>query len=257
MQHEVIHIMNKILILLLMTLFFGCAEKKEVLPDAQQIVDTSIEASGGDLYASSAVSFVFREREYKAYRKAGNRVLIRRTKTDTAFIEDILSGSSFERRIDGEPLFLPDSTSNSLAEGVNSVHYFARLPKGLNDAAVNKTYLGLTKLGDTEYHKIQITFDQEGGGTDFDDVFVYWFNAQTYYPDYLAYEYHTNGGGKRFREAFNARTVGGIRFVDYRNYKYAGPLHVSELDALFVKDELEFLSLIELEDISVTPDNYN
>ena len=231
--------------------------KRNPFRDPQIIVDKSIEASGGELYRSSDISFTFREREYRLYRKAGKRVLMRITETDTARIEDLLSGSSFERRIDGEIQSLPDSTSLSLAEAVNSVHYFAYLPKGLNDAAVNKTYLGLEKLGDADYHKIQVTFDQEGGGTDFEDVFVYWFNTQTFHPDYLAYEYHTNGGGKRFREAFNARKVGGIRFVDYRNYKYSGPLPVSELDSLFLRDELEFLSLIELEKIKVTPGNYN
>lgn len=249
--------MGRILIIFLITFVFGCSGKKESFPDPQIIVDKSIGASGGDLYRSNDISFTFREREYRRYRKAGKRVLLRLTETDTARIEDLLSGSSFERRIDGEIQNLPDSTRLNLAESVNSVHYFAYLPKGLNDAAVNKTYLGLEKLGDADYHKVQVTFDQEGGGTDFEDVFVYWFNTQTFHPDYLAYEYHTNGGGKRFREAFNARRVGGIRFVDYRNYKYSGPLPVSELDSLFVRDELEFLSLIELEEIKVTQGNYN
>lgn len=249
--------MNRILIILLITVVFGCSGKKESFSDPQIIVDKSIEASGGDLYRSSDISFTFREREYHRYREGGKRVLMRLTKTDTARIEDLLSGSLFERRIDGEIQSLPDSTSLSLAEAVNSVHYFAYLPKGLNDAAVNKTYLGPEKIKGSRYHKVQVTFDQEGGGTDFEDVFVYWFNAETFLPDYLAYEYNTNGGGKRFREAFNPRRVGGIRFVDYRNYKYSGPLHVSELDSLFVRDELEFLSLIELEEIKVTPGNYN
>lgn len=249
--------MRRILIILLITSVLGCRGKKESSPDPQIIVDKSIEASGGDLYRSSDISFTFREREYRLYRKAGQRVLLRLTETDTARIEDKLSGSSFERRIDGEIQSLPDSTSLNLAESVNSVHYFAYLPNGLNDAAVNKTYLGLERLGDADYHKIQVTFDQEGGGTDFEDVFVYWFNTQTFHPDYLAYEYHTNGGGKRFRKAFNARRIGGIRFADYRNYKYSGELPVSALDSLFLRDELEFLSLVELEKITVTPGNYN
>ena len=249
--------MRRILILFIASLVFGCGGKNEPLPDAQSVVDKSIEAAGGDLYRTSEISFTFRDRDYRAYRESGTRLLMRITETDTARIEDLLSGSSFERRIDGVPQILADSTRMSLAESVNSVHYFAYLPQGLNDAAVNKTYLGLEKMGDSEYHKIQVTFDQEGGGTDFEDVFVYWFNAETYYPDYLAYEYNTNGGGKRFREAYNERRVGGIRFADYRNFKYTGPLHISELDSLFLKDKLEFLSLIELQNITVTPGSYN
>lgn len=249
--------MNRILLLTIALLVFGCNQKKEAVPDAQQIVDLAIEASGGDLYRSSEIHFTFREREYRSFRESGKRVLMRISETDTSTIEDRLTGSFFERKINGAPQILADSTKQSLGESVNSVHYFAYLPNGLNDAAVNKAYLGLETLDDSQYHKIQVTFDQEGGGTDYDDVFVYWFNTKTYLPDYLAYEYHTNGGGKRFRKAFNTRVVGGIRFVDYQNYKYEGPLPVSELDSLYLRDEMELLSLVELRDLEVIPGNYN
>jgi hypothetical protein len=249
--------MKRILSILVLVLINGCIDKSGVAVDAQKIVDASIEAAGGDLYKNREIAFTFRGREYRTYRESGKRILMRTTKTDTSKIEDILSGSVFERRIDGVLQLLADSTELKLAEAVNSVHYFAYLPQGLNDAAVNKTYLGKKTLGGDEYHKIQVTFDQEGGGTDFEDVFVYWFNTKTHNPDFLAYEYHTNGGGKRFRQVFNERKVGGIRFVDYRNYKYEGPLKVSALDSLFLRDELEFLSLIELKGVVVTPGNYN
>ncbi len=248
--------MNRLLFVVLVCLALGCREK-ETTPDPQQIVDKAIEASGGDRYRTSQISFRFRDREYTAFRRSGTRVLVRITQTDTSRIEDILSGTSFERKVDGQPRVLADTARQALSESVNSVHYFAYLPYGLNDAAVNKTYLGKKKIGDFEYHKVQVTFDQEGGGTDYEDVFVYWFNTRTHVPDFLAYEYHTNGGGKRFRKAFNPRRVGGIRFVDYENYKYDGPLPVSKLDSLYLADQLQRLSLIELEQVEVTPGSYN
>lgn len=249
--------MKRFLFLTTVLLIFGCKQHKEATADAQQIVDRAIEAAGGDLYQSSEISFTFRERQYRAFRESGKRVFLRNIETDSSRIEDRLSGSFFERKIDGVPQVLADTTKQTLAEAVNSVHYFAYLPKGLNDAAVNKKYLGRVSIGDSDYHEIQVTFDQEGGGADFDDVFVYWFNTKTYLPDFLAYEYHTNGGGKRFRAAFNQRRVGGIRFVDYRNYKYEGPLPVADLDSLYLRDELELLSLIELKAVEVIPGNYN
>lgn len=249
--------MNRILLIFATALLIGCIDKKGIAVDAQKIVDASIEASGGDLYHKQDIAFTFREREYRKYKALGKPILMRITQTDTTRIEDILSGSLFERKIDGVVQELADSTRLTLAEAVNSVHYFAYLPQGLNDAAVNKTYLGKKTLGGAEYHKIQVTFDQEGGGTDFEDVFVYWFDSKTHLMEFLAYEYHTNGGGKRFRQAFNQRTVGGIRFADYRNYKYEGPLEVSALDSVFLRDELELLSLIELRGLEVTPGNYN
>ncbi len=237
-------------------LALACGGKAET-PTAQQVVDRAIEASGGEAYQKSHIRFTFRDRRYESFWEGGQHVLKRVTETDTSRIEDVLKGSSFRRRVDGEVVSLADTTRQKFYEAVNSVHYFAYLPYGLNDRAVRKTYLGRQQLKQTEYHKIKVTFEQEGGGTDYQDVFVYWFHPETYLPDYLAYSYQTNGGGMRFREAYNQRRIGGIRFVDYRNYAYSGPLPVTALDSLYGAGDLELLSLIELEDVEVTPGNYN
>ena len=242
---------------LILTAILGCKQAKQSRPDAQQIVDLAIEAAGGDRYTSSQIRFVFRDREYIGFRKDGQRILKRIQRSDTVTTEDAIRGDSFERLRNGVPQQLADTTRQKLFESVNSVHYFAYLPHGLNDAAVNKTYLGRGRIGGSDYHKIQVTFDREGGGSDFEDVFVYWFHTERLVPDYLAYEYHTNGGGKRFRQAYNERYVGGIRFVDYHNFAYEGPLPVSSLDSLFQKGELQELSRIETTDIEVTPGSYN
>lgn len=249
--------MKKLLGICLLLVVFGCKEQAGPPADAQEIVDCAIEACGGERYQDSRIQFTFRDRQYQAYRENGQRVLVRITQSDTARIEDVKTGASFERMIEGVAQPLADTTRQKLSDAVNSVHYFAYLPNGLNDPAVIKTYLGKKKIGDSEYHKIQVTFEQEGGGTDFEDVFVYWFNTQSCLPDYLAYEYHTNGGGMRFREAYNERKIGGIRFVDYRNFKYEGPLPVTALDSLYLAGDLELLSLIKLEDIEVIPGSYN
>ena len=249
--------MKKFLGICLLFMIVGCKEQPKPSADAQEIIDRAIVASGGERYQNSRIQFTFRDRKYIAYNENGQRVLKRITETDTARIEDVKTGASFDRIVEGVSQQLPDTTRQKLADAVNSVHYFAYLPSGLNDPAVNKTYLGVKKIGDSEYHKIQVTFDQEGGGTDFEDIFVYWFNTETHLPDYLAYEYNTNGGGMRFREAYNARKVGGIRFVDYRNYKYEGSLPVTSLDSLYLAGNLELLSLIELLNIEVIPDSYN
>jgi hypothetical protein len=254
---KIFSVMKKLLGIFLLFFSIGCKEQPRPSADAQKVVDKAIEASGGGHFQDSRIQFNFRDRKYVAYRENGRRILKRITQTDTALIEDVKSGASFERIVNGVPQQLADTTRQKLSDAVNSVHYFAYLPYGLNDAAVNKAYLGEVKIGDSMYHKIQVTFDQEGGGTDFEDIFVYWFNTDTHLPDYLAYEYHTNGGGMRFRKAYNERKVGGIRFVDYRNFKYEGPLPVTSLDSLYLAGDLELLSRIALEDIEVSPDSYN
>ncbi len=96
---------------------------------------------------------------------------------------------------------------------VNSVHYCSVLPYGLNDAAVQKKLLEETSINQKPYYKVQISFAEDGGGEDFDDVFIYWIDKKTFKVDYLAYSFHENDGGMRFREATNERFVNGIRLL--------------------------------------------
>ncbi|EAR15830.1 DUF6503 family protein [Robiginitalea biformata] len=249
--------MKYVFLILIPVMIMGCrGEKAQADLSAQEIVDRAIEVAGGDRYRESAIQFAFRDRDYVSFRENGKRVLRRITTTDTAVITDSKIGNAFQRLVNDTLQILPDTTSNRLANSVNSVHYFAYLPYGLNDRAVNKELLGRVKLEDSMYYKIRVTFDQEGGGEDFEDVFIYWFHTETFRPDYLAYEYHTDGGGQRFRVAYNDRSVGGIRFQDYRNYKPLVAAPIAAIDSLYTAGKLELLSVIELEDVRVDPDTF-
>ena len=95
------------------------------------------------------------------------------------------------------------------SESVNSVHYFSILPYGLNDKAVQKKLLGETKIRGDNYYKIQITFSKENGGVDFDDIFIYWIRKGDFKIGYIAYLFHTNGGGMRFREVRKEHIIAG------------------------------------------------
>lgn len=249
--------MNKgywIIVLLLIT---ACNEKTKE-PTAQEIVDKSISVSGGENYVTNDIAFRFRDIDYTASGPSNKRTLTRSFHKDSARIKDVRTQKGFKRYVNDSLIVLSDSLANVYANSVNSVHYFAYLPYGLNDAAVNKKYLGKVTLDTTEYYKIEITFDQAGGGEDFDDIYVYWFNSKTYKPEFLAYEFQVDGGGQRFRKAFNQRVIGGIRFVDYQNYKNTqleNPIH--NIDEMYQSGNLELLSEIKLEDITVNPGNYN
>lgn len=250
--------MNKALMIIILFGMISCKQKEATKISAQDIVDKSIAVSGGDRYKTSDISFDFRDRKYILQRIDGKKILKRIKKNDTLDIVDVKTAQGFERYVDGKLAQIPDSLANSYANSVNSVHYFAYLPYGLNDQAVIKEYLDEVVIKDKKYHKIKVTFKQENGGDDFDDVYIYWFNAKTFKPDYLAYEFHVNDGGLRFREAFNERTVNGIRFVDYLNLKpKTDDQSIYRLDSLFEKGELEVFSKIELENITVSPGSYN
>ena len=249
--------MKKLYLILVTVTLLACNGSVKS-PDVQALVDEAIEVSGGASYDSVRISFTFRDKVYTGENTARGKRLSRFFLEDSLEILDMLEGDSFQRQINGKAISLPDTTATKYANSVNSVHYFVRLPYGLNDPAVQKRYLGSVEIGGTAYHKIEITFQEQGGGEDFEDIYVYWLNKETLKPDYLAYEFHVNGGGMRFRKALNERYVEGIRFVDYENYKPkdAG-LNVYELDTQFEKGALELLSRIEIEDVQVTPDNYN
>jgi hypothetical protein len=240
-------------LLLLFLLLFTISACSDPIPNAQSIVDRAIEASGGERYEQSSIKFDFRDRTYRIYRQEGNFQMRRITQDSLGTIIDLLDNEGFTRKINDEVVVVPDSMARKYSSSINSVFYFALLPYGLNDVAVNKEYLGKASLAETDYHKLRITFDEEGGGEDHQDIFIYWIHPETYFVDYLAYSYEVNGGGMRFREAYNPRVVDGIRLVDYINYKPVekGSVELEEIDQVFADGKLVELSRIELENVEV------
>ncbi|MCG2460066.1 deoxyribose-phosphate aldolase [Flavobacteriaceae bacterium F89] len=245
--------MKKAFFLLSIITICSCGGKMDSTIEAQRIVDNSIAVSGGELYKTSNVSFNFRSMKYVLQIIEGQRVMKRIFGADSSQMIDMVGPNGFQRFLKGGLVHVSDSMANVYSNSINSVHYFAYLPYGLNDPAVNKKLLGEIKLEGTEYYKVKVTFDKEGGGDDYEDTFIYWFNKKNYKPDYLAYEFHTDGGGMRFRKAYNERYVNGIRFVDYDNYKtVGGNASILKIDSLFLQNKLKPLSKIELKNIKVT-----
>lgn len=242
--------------LLILGFTLSCSPKKspsQPTDKAQIIVDQAIEAHGGKRFANSNYQFTFRGKTY-AWSTADGRYLYTRAFEDsTGQIQDHLSNDDFFRTLNGERLVTSHEQDSMYSNSVNSVLYFIRLPYGLNDPAVNKRYLGEESIDAKKYHKVEVTFEQEGGGKDYTDIFVYWFEQESHYLDYLAYSYETDGGGLRFRKAYNPRTLGGIRFQDYVNYKAAlePGRTAADLGHLYEAKALDSLSSIINENISI------
>ncbi len=243
---------KKIVIITVVFLFFqGCKQEKTLT--AHQIIDTSIEVSGGSIISNATINFDFRDKQYKAVRKWGNFMFLRAFVKEGDSIFDLLSNRGFERVVNDEVVKVADSMVPRYSASVNSVHYFSVLPYGLNTPAVNKTYLNEVTIKGQTYHKIKVTFNEEGGGEDFEDVFIYFVNTTSFKLDYLAYSYaEDHGMGLRFREAYNERIVNGVRFVDYNNYKTINNgTSLETIEEDFKNNKLKLLSKIELENIHV------
>ncbi len=231
----------------------SCKQEPKQLT-AQEIIDKTIENAGGEKYEAATIQFTFRNIKYRSHREKGNFELSRTIADSLGEIQDVLTNNGFERLVNGTKLILPDSTASKYANSINSVHYFVQLPYGLNAASVVKELVGEAEIDKKKYYEIKVTFSKEGGGMDHDDVYLYWIAQDDFTVDYFAYKFYTDEGGIRFRKAYNPRNVGGLRFVDYENYK-AEPWEFVELqkvDELFEAGKLELLSDIKTENIAVT-----
>lgn len=219
---------------------------------AQQVVNKSIMAYGQNKLDQVKMSFDFRDKSYSAVRSEKEYVYTRYYIDSLELIEDILINSSeFTRLINGDTTSVVDSMQVKYSNSVNSVLYFVQLPYLLNDPAVIKSYEGTQTIEGTLYDVVKVVFKQEDGGKDFSDEYMYWFNHSNSMMDYLAYNYATDGGGVRFREAYNRSERMGITFQDYINYEVALGTPLGEIPELFESGQLKELSRINNENIAV------
>lgn len=256
--------MKNYVLLLLIVVLFSCknenptektsnVEAVSKTLTADEIINKSIEISVGKKFKQSSLKFEFRDVYYQALRKNHEFLLVRILVKDNDSIFDMLSNVGFERYDNKEFVKLEDSIAKKYEASVNSVHYFSVLPYGLNDSAVNKTLLESEQIKAKDYYKVKVTFSPDGGGEDYEDVFVYWLNKQTFKLDYFAYSYNEeNGVGMRFREAYNERYINELRFVDYNNYKSEDKsVSLENLGKAFENNQLKLLSKIELKNVEV------
>jgi hypothetical protein len=216
------------------------------------IVDKAIGVSCQGNCEDATIKFIFRAKNYTVQRNAGRYRYERISRDSSGITTDVLTNDGFARYKNDSLIAISDSLSTKYSNSINSVVYFVQLPFGLNAPATKKKLLGELSIKGEAYYKILVSFDQDGGGVDYEDVFVYWVHKKSFTVDYLAYEYKVDGGGMRFREAYNPREVEGIRFVDYNNYKpLKADASVTATDALFESGALKLLSKIETERIEV------
>ena len=233
--------------------FSACDSRSE----AQRIVDDSIAAHGGAAFSKSMIEFDFRKIHYTIFKTESEFEYIREFTDSTGMVKDVLNNAGFIRTVNGVQIdTLDQEWIGKYSRSVNSVAYFAFLPYGLNDSSVIKEYLGETTLNDKTYELIKVVFQQDGGGVDFDDQFLYWIGKEDHFIDFIAYSYNTDGGGVRMREVREVIDVGGIRFQNYLNLKPEDKdTPVEKMQDLYLSGDLELLSEINLENIKVHPLN--
>jgi len=251
---------SKYTFLLLLGLLLGACESQPANKhaanagpesNAQAIINKAIAVHGGEQFENLNLSFDFRDKHYTARRNNGLYTYTRSFTDSTGQVKDVLTNDNFTRTINGVKQELPAERVQAFTSSVNSVIYFALLPFGLNDPAVKKEFLGNVSIQQTPYYKIKVVFNQEGGGEDFQDNYLYYINQKTGTMDFLAYTFATDGGGIRFRQAINPRKVNGILFQDYINYEPQATINFWQIEQAFAAGQLKELSRIELKNLRV------
>ena len=229
-------------------------------PSAQAVVDSAIAAHEGTVLNRAVMTFDFRGDKYRICQNEG-RFNYRRTYRDSlghTVREGITYWCAF-LFVAGDTVVLSPSAQNVVRTTVISVRYFAMLPEPLEDPAVQPKYSGRDTLNGVPYHRIQVTFREKGGGSDWQDVFMYWFRPDTYVMNYLSYAFglapSETDTGTRFREVYNVRRVNDVRVADYMNYT-SDTLATNRMHLypdLWEKDALELVSRVEIDSVQVQP----
>lgn len=238
---------------LLASLLFFVASCSSPADTVQAVVDRALAAHGGDRLDNAEIEFDFRDKHFLLRRDDG-QFHYERTYTDsTGQVREVLNNDGLFREVNGTRVPLDSAAYASTETAVNSVAYFVLLPLPLNDPAVIKKDLGTVTYQGEPYRKIEVRFHEEGGGRDFDDWFVYWFHRDRHTMDYLAYYFHVNDTGSRFRTVLAVHEQAGVRLQDYANFTYA-PLgtNIEQFDAL-PPDSLAHISDIRLDNLQVRP----
>ena len=240
-------------------LLAGGCQSPDSTPSAAAVIDSARVAHGAPMLNEAVVTFDFRGDDYRI-RQDGGPFHYRRSYADSLGrpVTEGLTNDGIYRVVDGDTVSLSSSERDAVETTVNSVTYFALLPEPLGDSAVQPTYSGRDTIDGVPYHRVKVTFRQEGGGRDWEDVFMYWFRTDTYAMGYLAYAFGQGPdeeSGTRFREAYNVRRVNGVRMADYRNYTVdtLSADQMEEYPDLWARDAARLVSRIELDSVQVRP----
>ena len=240
---------SSLLLIFSLFVFLSCENTQKY--SAEAFVNASIETHGMKAFNKKSIAFRFRNYRYSQTWDSEGLIFTRQKNTTPEIFDRLHSKNGFDRIINNKKAILPDSISKMYSESLNSVLYFFRLPYTLKDVGAIKTLMNTESIMGSSYQKIGVHFTSENGGVDYQDTFRYWFEKETKTLDYLAYQFHTNVGGNRFRVAINRRIIDGIVFQDYENYRAPKNIPLDELPTLYEQGKLELLSLIEKDSIII------
>lgn len=226
---------------------------------AEDVVTAAIERHGGDRFDQVSIRWEFRSVPFGLDRDDGrfrySRVMLDEQEID---ILQVIGNDGTWIEVNGVPQELDASTRPTVESEINATVYLGFLPFRLDDAAVRMTDLGTAELEGRLYRKVEVSFEEDGGGRGWENRFVYWFRDGEWTLDYFAYAEPTTPPTTRFRRAVNPREIGGLLIQDYENYAVDGPaaespdFDIADYDRLFEEGQVRLVSMVEFENVRVS-----
>lgn len=241
--------MPRLIIALILFVFLGCSTATEDVATAW--IEKANIAHGTALLDQLSFRFTFREYTYGLTRKKYTKSYSRTKLTKEGLLTDTLyNGKDFQRWINGKPVIVSDSLQRLYSESINAVLYFIQIPQVLNDVAVKSSYLGQEIIHGEPYINLKVTFQQEGGGVDYQDEYRYWIHQKTHLIDFLAYRFYSGKGGTRFRKVNHRERFNGMVFQGYENFSPPTPFPpMDSLASLYTNGKLKKVSDIQQQEI--------
>ena len=226
--------------------------------EALALIDRARTHHGSALLDRAEMRFSFRGTPYTIRRDDG-RFRYSRTTTDSLgrTVEEVVDNDGTHRFVDGVEVPLDAAEAGTVGESINSVVYFATLPRALADAAVRARLLTPDRVAGEDYDRVEVTFAEEGGGADAQDRYVYWLrdNGEI---GYYAYSYVETPGdtaraatGTRFRVPLQTRRVGGVLVQDWRNLSADSLIQIERFGDVYDARQTFEVSQVILDDVVV------
>ena len=185
----------------------GCTDRasapgSDSADPAARVIRDAVQVHGGDRFDRIQVELGFRGDPLTVlYDRGRFQFERRRVDAEERTVVDRIDNDGASRQVNGAPVQLTAGERATLETQVNSLVYFAFLPcrpYRLEDPAVRLRDLGDAELDDRPYRMIEVAFEQEGGGCDLDDRFVYCVHPDDHTLDFLAYRFHVGEGIRVF-----------------------------------------------------------
>jgi len=222
-------LLNKLIILVVVVFSFtGCKNSPKEL-SAEDILEKTIIAHGGDSYNNSIITFGLDDLQYKLLRNNTVRQSeITRHIDSTVYKATYKNGYTqhYINDIEQQETYFSKKFIDARLDGFS---FIFSIPHSLKRNSIKLKKLEDVKIKNINYYVVKATEEI----IDKNDIneFIIYVNPKTFLVEYTAQEYDLHLNLKIFKRAHNTRTIENIVFSDY--YLFKPHLDTTKLENLY------------------------